>query len=250
MTPVLAFESVSKALGGLQINTDVTIRLARGERRALIGPNGAGKTTLMNLAAGVTRPTSGRILLDGRDVTRHPAHRRSRLGIARTFQITDLLPTMTVAENLALAVQAGTGRRSNPVLPWRRLGRVWDRVDDLVATGGLADVSDRVVATLPYGAQRRLEIIVACARPAKVVLLDEPGAGLTTAETEELLNLVFALGNDIGILFVDHDIDLVLRLATHVTVLHLGAVLLEGTPQQIVASGVLEEIYLGSPAHA
>ena len=250
MNPVLAFESVGKSIGGLEINRDVTIRLAPGERRALIGPNGAGKTTLMNMAAGVMRPTTGRIILDGRDVTRYPAHRRSRLGIARTFQITNLLPSMTVAGNLAIAVQAGTRQRSNPALPWRRLRRVWQDVDELVERGGLTEVRDRVVATLPYGLQRRLEIIVACARPAKVVLLDEPGAGLTTAETEELLNLVFALGDDVGILFVDHDIDLVLRLATHVTVLHFGAVVLEGTPDEIVASGALDDIYLGSPAHA
>jgi ABC-type branched-subunit amino acid transport system ATPase component len=247
---VLALENVSKSVGGLDINREVTIEVARGERRALVGPNGAGKTTLMNLAAGLTRPTSGRVLLDGHDVTRLPAHRRARRGIARTFQITNLLPSMTVRENVAVAVQAGERSRCNPVVPWTRLRTVWSRVDELVERGRLADVAGQPVSTLPYGVQRRLEIVVACARPAKVILLDEPGAGLTSEETEDLLDFVFTLGDDVGILFVDHDIDLVLRAATEITVLHLGAVLTHGTPQNIASSGILDEIYLGRAANA
>ena len=247
---VMRLDHVSKSIGGLDINRDVTIDLAPGERRALVGPNGAGKTTLMNLAARLVHPTTGRVVLDGRDVTRLPAHRRARLGIARTFQVTNLLPSMTVAENLAVAVQAGAWARCNPVVPWRRLRHVWSRVDDLVERGRLREVRDQQVATLPYGVQRRLEIIVACARPAKVILLDEPGAGLTSEETEDLLELVFGLGNEVGILFVDHDIDLVLRAATDITVLHLGAVVTDGTPREIAASGILDDIYLGRPAHA
>jgi branched-chain amino acid transport system ATP-binding protein len=247
---VLALDNVSKSVGGLDINREVTIEVARGERRALVGPNGAGKTTLMNLAAGLTRPTSGRVILDGHDVTRLPAHRRARRGIARTFQITNLLPSMTVRENVAVAVQAGERSRCNPVVPWRRLRGVWSRVDELVERGRLGDVAHQPVSTLPYGVQRRLEIVVACARPAKVILLDEPGAGLTTDETEDLLQFVFTLGDDVGILFVDHDIDLVLRAATDITVLHLGAVLTHGTPHNIATSGILDEIYLGRAAHA
>jgi branched-chain amino acid transport system ATP-binding protein len=235
----LALESITKAIGGVTINRDVSVHLQRGERRALIGPNGAGKTTLFHIAAGHMRPTSGRVLLDGRDVTRLPSYRRARRGLARTFQITNLLPALTVAENLTLAVR-------DPVRPWRRVRGV----DELLERARLTDVRDMPVGSLPYGRQRRLEIIVAVARPSSVILLDEPGAGLSSEETEELLELVFGLGDDLAIMFIDHDIDLALRLATSVTVLHLGAVVAEGTPEQIRASRVLDDIYLGTHARA
>ena len=250
MSAVLALENISKSIGGVQINRDVTVRLQAGERRALIGPNGAGKTTLLNMAAGVMRPTSGRVLLGGVDVTRLPAHRRARRGLARTFQITNLLPALTVAQNLALAAQVGTSHRFNPVRPWSGLKPVWAQVDELLERGQLTDVRNAPVGTLPYGQQRRLEIFVAVARPASVILLDEPGAGLSSEETEELLNLVFGLGSELAVMFIDHDVDLAFRLATHVTVLHLGQVVAEGTPDDVRSSGVLDEIYLGAPDHA
>jgi ABC-type branched-subunit amino acid transport system ATPase component len=250
VTDALVLDHVSKHIGGVQINRDVTVRLQAGERRALLGPNGAGKTTLLNLAAGVLRPSSGRVLLGGRDVTRLPAHRRSRRGLARTFQITNLLPALTVAENLALAFQAGTRHRLDPVRPWRSVSGLWQQVDELLERARLTDAGRTPVGRLPYGQQRRLEIIVALARPSSVILLDEPGAGLSSEETEELLTLVFGLGSDLAVLFIDHDVELALRLATQVTVLHLGEVVAEGPPAQVRDSAVLDEIYLGARTRA
>lgn len=250
MTAVLELDAVSKQIGGVQINRDVSVRLAPGERRALLGPNGAGKTTLMNMAAGVLRPTSGRIRLGGHDVTRMPVHRRARRGLARTFQITNLFPAMTVAENLALAVQSESGRRFDPVRSWGAAKSVWGRVDELLERGGLADISNAPVGQLSYGLQRRLEIVAAVARPSSVILLDEPGAGLSTDETEELLSLVFGLDPELAVMFIDHDVELAFRMATHVTLLNFGEVVAEGTPAEVSATSVLSEIYLGVGADA
>jgi branched-chain amino acid transport system ATP-binding protein len=250
MTETLVLDGISKRIGGVQINEDVTIRLAPGERRALIGANGAGKTTLLNMAAGLMPPTSGRVLLHGKNVTALPAHRRARLGLARTFQITTLVGSMTVAQNVALAVQAPLLSRGHPLRSWSRLAGVWDRVYELLDAARLTERATTVVAELPYGEQRRLEIVIAAATRPSVVLLDEPGAGLTTQETEELLQLVFDVAADLTVLFIDHDVDLALRLATSVTVLHQGRVLQEGTPTQTRNSGVLDDIYLRGAARA
>jgi branched-chain amino acid transport system ATP-binding protein len=246
----LVLDGVSKHIGGVEIVRDVSLSLQPGDRRALVGPNGAGKTTLMNIAAGFMRPSSGGVRLNGRDVTRLAPHRRARRGLARTFQITNLLPALTVAQNIALAVQSETRHRWNPVRPWTGLRSVWQEVDELLETGHLTDVRGTQVGSLPYGLQRRLEILVAVARPSSVILLDEPGAGLSSEETEELMTLVFGLGSDLAVLFIDHDVDLALRLATDVTVLHLGQVVSEGSPDEIRASGALDEIYLGAHHHA
>lgn len=245
----LVLERISKRIGGVEINRDVSIRLEPGDRRALIGPNGAGKTTLFNIACGLMRPTSGRVLLGDRDVTRRPAYWRARRGLARTFQITNLLPRLTVAENLALAVQSESRQRWNPVRPWHRVRHVWSKVDDLLERGHLIDVRDTPVGSLPYGRQRRVEIIVALARPASVILLDEPGAGLSSEETEEMMKLVFGLGTHFAVMFIDHDLELCLRLATRVTVMHLGEVVAEGSSADMRSSGVLKDIYTGTRAH-
>lgn len=250
MTDALVLDRISKHIGGVQINQAVSIRLQPGERRALIGPNGAGKTTLFHIAAGLIRPSSGRIRLNGRDVTWVPAHRRARLGLARTFQITNLLPQLTVAQNVAMAAQAESRYRWDPVRPWHRITRLWQRVDELLARADLLPVRDIPVGRLPYGLQRRLEVIVAAARPGNVMLLDEPGAGLTSEETEELMQLVFGLDQNLAVMFIDHDVALTLKLATTVTVLNLGRVVAEGTPDQVRASGVLDEIYLGQAGRA
>jgi branched-chain amino acid transport system ATP-binding protein len=203
----------------------------------------------MNIAAGFLRPSAGRVVLGDRDVTRMAPYRRARRGLARTFQITNLLPALTVAENLALAVQSESRQRWNPVRGWRGVAPIWSEVDELLDRADLHDVRDTRVRELPYGRQRRLEIIVAIARPSSVILLDEPGAGLASDEAEELMELVFGLGSELAVLFIDHDVELALRLATRVTVLHLGGVVAEGTPEEIRRSGVLDDIYLGT-AHA
>lgn len=250
MTPVLQLDAVCKSIGGVHINRDVTVSLAPGERRALLGPNGAGKTTLMNMAAGVMRPTSGRILLDGRDVTRMPVHRRARRGLARTFQITNLFPALTVAQNLGIAVQAGSPHRFDALRPWATARSVWARVDELLVSGGLTRIKDVAVGELAYGEQRRLEIVAAVARPSSVALLDEPGAGLSSEETEELLTLVFGLDPELAVMFIDHDVELAFRMATRVTLLHQGEVVAEGTPEVVRAMPILDEIYLGAVHHA
>lgn len=245
MTAVLELDAISKSIGGVRINHNVCVRLEAGERRALLGPNGAGKTTLMNMAAGSMRPTSGRVILEGRDVTGMPVHRRARRGLARTFQITNLFPALTVAENLAVAVQVGTGHRFDMVRPWSSAGPVWKRVDDLLERGDLARIREIRVGQLPYGEQRRLEIVAAVARPCSVILLDEPGAGLSSDETEELLSLVFSLDSQLAVMFIDHDVELAFKLATRVTLLHQGEVVAEGSPDEVRAMPVLDEIYLG-----
>jgi branched-chain amino acid transport system ATP-binding protein len=250
VTAVLELVNVSKQIGGVHISRDVSVSLAPGERRALLGPNGAGKTTLMNIAAGALRPTSGVVRLGGADVTRMPVHRRARRGLARTFQITNLLPSMTVAENLAIAVQVSHTRRADPLRPWSSSRAVWARVDDLLERGALTRIRDVPVGRLAYGEQRRLEIVTAVATPSMVILLDEPGAGLTSEETEELLTLVFGLDPELAVLFIDHDVELAFRMATHVTLLSLGEVVVEGTPDEVRRSQVLHEIYPGVDAHA
>lgn len=250
MSEVLRLHQISKQFGAIHVNRNVCITLQPGERRALIGPNGAGKTTLMNMASGALQPTSGTVALGGRDVTRLPVHRRARRGLARTFQITNLLPSMTVAENLALASQVGTARRFDPIRPWSRSKAVWAHVDELLEKGGLGDLRNTAVGELPYGEQRRLEIVVSVARPCSVILLDEPGAGLSSEETEELLDLVFGLDPMLAVMFIDHDVELAFRLATQVTVLHLGEVVAEGTPSEVRALPILDQIYLGVGDHA
>ena len=247
---VLELDRICMQIGGVHINRDVSVGIAPGERRALIGPNGAGKTTLMNMAAGVLRPTSGRVRLDGHDVTHLPVHRRARRGLARTFQITNLFPAMTVGENLGIAVQADSRRRFDPLRPWSRAKAVWSHVDDLLERGRLTAIRDTPVGQLAYGEQRRLEIVAAVARPCSVILLDEPGAGLSSEETEALLDLVFGLDPELAVLFIDHDVDLAFRLATHVTLLNLGEVVADGTPAEVRALPVFAEIYLGGASHA
>jgi len=249
-TRALELDHLSMQIGGVEINRDVCVSLHPGERRALVGPNGAGKTTLMNMAAGALRPTSGRVRLGGEDVTRMPVHRRARRGLARTFQITNLFPAMTVAENLAIAAQVGDLRRMDPLRPWSRARTLWARVDDLLERAGLTQISDLPVGELAYGDQRRLEIVAAVARPCSVILLDEPGAGLSSAETEKLLELVFGLDPELAVLFIDHDVELALRLATDVTLLNLGEVVAEGTPDQVRALPAFSEIYLGDATDA
>lgn len=244
MTPALVLDGVSFTIGGANLTNDVSLSLNPGDRMALMGPNGAGKTTLMNLVAGVYRPTAGRISLDGSDITRWSSPRRARAGLARTFQITNLCQSLTVEENLAIAVGSTSLSRFQPFRRWRHVHTVWEKVDDLIERSGLSAIRGTIVSNLPYGDQRKLEIVVAVARPAKVVMLDEPGAGLTASEAENLIELVFGLSDDLAVLFIDHDVDLVQRLATRMTLLDLGEVVASGTPDEVAASEAFGRIYL------
>lgn len=244
MKPSLVLDDVSFSIGGARLTENVSFSLNPGDRVALMGPNGAGKTTLMHLVSGVYRPDSGRIMLGDDEISTWSAHRRARHGLARTFQITNLFPSRTVEENIALAVGVDHRQRSNPFRSWRGLSDVWETTESLIERSELGEIRHTPVSSLPYGDQRKLEIVVAVARPAKVVMLDEPGAGLTAAEAESLIQLVFGLGDDLAILFVDHDVDLVRRLANRMVLLDLGSVLATGTPSEVADSEAFARVYL------
>ena len=216
-----------------------------GERRALIGPNGAGKTTLFNLVAGVLPVSAGRITLFGHDVTRMLPHRRAALGLTRTFQISNLFPSLTVRENCVLAVQA-----LSPVklAMHRRLSGYRDlhaRAEQTLAAVGLAERAGAMVRNLSHGEQRQLEIALALAGRPRLLLLDEPTAGLSPAESASMARLLGRLDPAITVLIIEHDMDIALDLARHVTVLHYGRVIADGTPDEVRANALVREIYLG-----
>jgi branched-chain amino acid transport system ATP-binding protein len=242
--PVLACAGLRRDFGALRAVDGVDLTLPAGARHALIGPNGAGKSTLFRLIAGGLRARSGRIWLDGREVTRLSEPRRARLGISQTFQHTSLFTSMSVAENVLLAAQRVAGRPWSP-LPGRR-GALRRRVAELIADVGLADRGGVPVGALSYGECRQLEVAVALATRPRVLLLDEPAAGMSPAESARLVELVAELPAEVTVLFVEHDLDLVFRLATRVTVLHLGKVLMSGTPEEVRASPEVQEAYLGT----
>ncbi|MCX7381865.1 MAG: ABC transporter ATP-binding protein [Alphaproteobacteria bacterium] len=246
MSAVLETVALECRFGGLVATSNVGLRLERGARHALIGPNGAGKTTLINLLTGVLAPTSGRILLDGADITTVRADRRVRLGLARTFQINQLFADFTALETVALAVARRRGRDGGF---WRRLSDDRMIVAESVAIldrFGLADAMSARVGTLPYGRQRLLEIATAIACGPRVLLLDEPAAGVPEAERDGILAGVAALPEDVTVLLIEHDMDLVFRFATRISVLVNGAILTEGSPADIAADPRVRAVYLGN----
>ncbi|MBG9387359.1 ABC transporter ATP-binding protein [Caenimonas aquaedulcis] len=231
--------------GGIVATNDVTLEVRRGARHALIGPNGAGKTTLVNLLTGVLEPTAGRIVLEGEDITRLAPHQRVRRGMVRTFQINQLFNSMTPRETLALVVsqQRGLGGRW-----WQGLGanaQVGERCDQLLGQFRLAEVADQRVELLAYGKRRLLEIAIALACEPRLLLLDEPVAGVPAGEREELLQTVAALPADVSVLLIEHDMDLVFSFANRMTVLVNGTVLTEGDPDQIANDPQVKAVYLG-----
>ena len=249
MTTVLETRSLVKRFGGLAATNDVSLAVERGARHALIGPNGAGKTTLINLLTGVLEPTSGSILLDGDDITKLAAHRRVRRGVVRTFQINQLFPALTPLKSLALAiaVQQGTSARW-----WRALGSdaaVAAECDALLARFRLVDVMDRPVHSLAYGKQRLLEIALALACRPRVLLLDEPVAGVPEGERQEIFETIDALPADVSILLIEHDMDLVFNFAKTVTVLVNGAVFAEGDVATVSSDPRVKAVYLGEDTH-
>jgi branched-chain amino acid transport system ATP-binding protein len=243
--PALATRGLHKSFGGLAVTANVDLDLPRGSRQALIGPNGAGKTTLINLISGALAPSAGQVFLDGRDVTRLPQHARARLGLARTFQINQLFRTLSVVDNLALAIGERTGSSRHF---WRPLGRdeaLFDEAFALLEGLGLTAQALQPVATLAYGRQRLVEIALALAARPKVLLLDEPAAGVPSAESHLILDAIAALPADIAVLIVEHDMDVVFRFAERITVLAGGAILTEGTPAEIAADEQVRAVYLG-----
>jgi ABC-type branched-subunit amino acid transport system ATPase component len=250
MPIVLATENLDKRFGGIVAANDVSLQVEHGARHALIGPNGAGKTTLINLLTGVLKPTAGRILLDGRDITDLKPHERVRLGIARTFQINQLFSDLTPLETLGVAIseRQGSGRDW-----WRLTGSkkgVVEESIELIERFQLADVMSERTAILPYGKQRLLEIALAFACRPRVLLLDEPAAGVPEAERHEILATVAALPKDVTVLLIEHDMDLVFSFADRISVLVNGALLTEGAPEAIARDPNVRAVYLGEAIDA
>ena len=241
--PILRTDGLTVRFGGLTALNRVSIAVAPGEVRAVIGPNGAGKSTLFNCLTGVLRPTAGRIILDGDDVTGLPPHAISHKGIARSYQITNILPGATVLENVRIAAQS---RRHGWNL-WRHHLAYADVVDGarrVLAAVGLDDKAEEQAANLSHGEQRNLEIGIALATEPRVLCLDEPTAGMSAAETRATVELVRRIAADYTILIVEHDMEVVMGLARTITVLHYGEVLAEGTPAEIQANARVQEVYL------
>ena len=249
MTAALRTEGLTKAFGPFVANADVDLSLAPGARHALIGPNGAGKTTLINLLTGVLAPTTGEVWLGEERVTHLRQDQRVRRGLARTYQINTLFPGLTVLESIVLAVLERKRRATRwwrPVAAWREEA---DEARALLERLGLERDADALTRLLPYGKQRLLEIALALATRPRILLLDEPAAGIPAGESAEVLGVVAALPDDVTILFIEHDMELVFRFAQRITVLVAGRVLTEGTPAEIGRDPRVREVYLGEVRH-
>jgi branched-chain amino acid transport system ATP-binding protein len=241
----LKIDGLTKRFGGVYSLQHVSFRVEVGERLAIIGPNGAGKTTLFNLLAGQLPATDGRIYLFERDITRMAPHRRARLGVARSFQISNLFFNLTVLDNVLLAIQ---GTRSRSFQMFRSIAAYEDmfaRAQQLLSTTALWEKRDDLVRNMSHGEQRNLEIVLSLALQPRVLLLDEPTAGLTDAESTNIFSIVNALGRDTTVLFVAHDMHLVLSVAERIIVLHYGLTIAEGTPEEIQANSRVKEIFMG-----
>jgi len=236
----------TKSFGGLTAVNGVSLSVARGERRAIIGPNGAGKTTLFSLISGEALPDTGQIRLLGRDVTRLAPHRRAALGLARTYQITNLFPRLPALDNCVLAAQALSPVKLHLHRDMARYPAVVDRARRVLHAVGLADKASAVVRDLSHGEQRQLEIALALAGEPEVLLLDEPTAGLSPAESSMMTTLLKRLDARMTILIIEHDMDVAFQLTDRITVLHHGAVVADGTHEDVTASALVQEIYLGS----
>jgi branched-chain amino acid transport system ATP-binding protein len=248
MTAALETTGLVKRFGGLTATDHVSLRLEPGVRHALIGPNGAGKTTLINLLTGVLTPTEGRIVLEGEDITALRPEQRVKRGLVRTFQINQLFPAMTPFETLALAVSERLGRGNS----WWRGLRDAEIAADVAATArqfGLTDNLDEPTSSLPYGKQRLLEIAIAIACKPRLLLLDEPAAGVTESDRHELLKTIAELPKSVTVLLIEHDMDLVFRFADRISVLVSGAVLTEGTPEEVARDPRVRAVYLGEGGH-
>jgi branched-chain amino acid transport system ATP-binding protein len=241
--PLLRVEGLTVRFGGLTALGGVSLSVTRGEIRALIGPNGAGKSTFFNCVTGVLRPTAGQIWLDGEDITGLPPDRISRKAIARSYQITNLLPAATVFENVRIAAQSRRGG-FNLVRHHRALRDVNARAEAVLGAVGLGDKAEELAANLSHGEQRNLEIGIALATEPKLLCLDEPTAGMSVAETRATVELIRRIARDLTILIVEHDMEVVMGLARTITVLHYGEVLAEGSPAEIQANPRVQEVYL------
>jgi ABC-type branched-subunit amino acid transport system ATPase component len=250
MPAVLETQDLEKHFGGIAAVNGVSLRLEQGARHALIGPNGAGKTTVINLLTGVLRPSSGRILLEGRDITALEAYQRVRLGLARTFQINQLFLDLTPLESVGLAIAERMGAGAQW---WRLVGSnpaVIEEIVEILDRFHLADVMHERTGHLPYGKQRLLEIALAIACRPRVLLLDEPAAGVPDDERHEILATVAALPADVTVLLIEHDMDIVFSFADRISVLVNGALFLDGAPDEVARDPRVKAVYLGESLDA
>ncbi len=247
---LLRIENVSKRFGNLTAIGDVSLSVEPGELRAIIGPNGAGKTTFFNLISGLFAPSAGVVRFEGQDVTKLPPEARVRLGMARTFQITEIFPELSVEDNLRVGVERAEGLSLSPWLGGAARRRVAERIDALLATGHLAAKRRVRVGALSHGDQRAAEIMMALALKPRLLLLDEPTAGMGDQETYDVARLIRRLHRDEGltIMLIEHDMRVVFNLADRIMVLAEGRVLAEGTPQEIAADETVQRAYLGEAA--
>jgi branched-chain amino acid transport system ATP-binding protein len=245
--PALSLAGVSKEFGGLRAVDGVSLIVAPGERRAIIGPNGAGKTTLFSLISGEQPVTGGRIELFGHTVTGVAPHRRAALGLARTYQITNLFPRLTVVDNCVLAVQALRPTKFHLHRSLRRYPDLFARAEGVLEAVGLSDKAGETVRNLSHGEQRQLEIALALAGEPRLLLLDEPTAGLSPAESNLMAGLLKRLDPAITTLMIEHDMDIAFRVTDRITVLHYGRVVADGLGAEVKANPLVQEIYLGAP---
>jgi branched-chain amino acid transport system ATP-binding protein len=247
---ILEIRNVTKRFGSLVAVRDVSLTVAQGELRAIIGPNGAGKTTFFNLISGLFPPTAGAIFFDGRDITPLPAHQRVALGIARTFQITEIFPELTVFENVRIGAEVAAGYGIRPYISRLGTAKVRGRIEDTLKLVGLEAKADRLVGELAHGDQRVAEIAIALSLEPRLLLLDEPTAGMGDQETHQITQLVRRLHRDKNctIVLIEHDMRVVFHLADRITVLDQGMLLAEGNPQEIAANHAVQAAYLGKTA--
>jgi branched-chain amino acid transport system ATP-binding protein len=241
----LIIDGLSKDFGGVRSLQNVSFTVEAGERLAIIGPNGAGKTTLFNLLAGQLPATLGRVFFFGQEITSLAPHRRAHLGLARSFQISNLFFNLTVLDNMLLAIQGTRTQSFRMIRSIVKYKDMFEKAQQLLNKTSLWKKRDDFVRNISHGEQRNLEIVLSLALDPKILLLDEPTAGLTDAESTNIFNMINRLGSDTTVLFVAHDIDLVLSVADRIIVLHYGQIITEGTPEEIQASSKVKEIYIG-----
>ena len=241
----LAVQGLDKSFGGLRVTSRVDLAVEPGERRLIIGPNGAGTTTLFNLITGELKPDRGAVRLFERDITRTPSRRRAHLGLARTYQIITLFPRETLLRNVVLSLLGLSRMRWNPLLRLERQSPLIDEARGALARVGLGHLADRPLAQTAYGERRRVEIAMALAQNPKVLLLDEPFAGLSIDERRDVQELLATIPREVTIVMIEHDMDVALDFAERITVLHFGEVVVEGTRAEVVAHPRTREIYLG-----
>ena len=241
----LVVDSLCKSFGGLHVTSKVNLSVEPGERRLIIGPNGAGKTTLFNLITGELTPDSGSVLLFGRDITRVPSRQRPHLGMARTYQIITLFARDTILHNVTLALLGLSSARWNPLIALSRERHLVDTAHAALAKVGLDHIAERPLSQTSYGERRRVEIAMALAQSPKLLLLDEPFAGLSIDERRDVHDLLMTIPRDVTIVMIEHNMDVALDFAERITVLHYGEVIVEGTRAQVVADPRTREVYLG-----